>query len=68
VQVGGRALVLDRPREWRVRLAAYSLDVTPLVSQVVDLDDAPGALDRLERGESVKILARIPRPTKGERS
>jgi (R,R)-butanediol dehydrogenase / meso-butanediol dehydrogenase / diacetyl reductase len=40
-------------------LAAGSFDVTPLISEVVDLDDVPAALGRLERGESVKILARI---------
>jgi (R,R)-butanediol dehydrogenase / meso-butanediol dehydrogenase / diacetyl reductase len=39
-------------------LAAGSLDVTSLVSEVVDLADVPEALGRLERGESVKILAR----------
>jgi (R,R)-butanediol dehydrogenase / meso-butanediol dehydrogenase / diacetyl reductase len=39
-------------------LAAGSLDVTPLISEVVDLADVPDALGRLERGESVKILAR----------
>jgi (R,R)-butanediol dehydrogenase / meso-butanediol dehydrogenase / diacetyl reductase len=38
-------------------LASGSLDVAPLVSEVVDLADVPAALDRLERGESVKILA-----------
>ncbi|HEY6297600.1 MAG TPA: hypothetical protein VIX15_18240, partial [Streptosporangiaceae bacterium] len=39
-------------------LAAGLVDVTPLVSEVVDLADVPEALGRLERGESVKILAR----------
>jgi hypothetical protein len=35
--------------------------VTPLVSEVVDLDDVPAALGRLERGESVKVLTAISR-------
>jgi hypothetical protein len=33
--------------------------VTPLVSEVVDPGDIPVALGRLERGESVKTLARF---------
>jgi (R,R)-butanediol dehydrogenase / meso-butanediol dehydrogenase / diacetyl reductase len=37
-------------------LAAGAVDVTPLVSEVVDLNGVPAALDRLERGESVKVL------------
>lgn len=40
-------------------LATGSVDVTPLVSEIVDLDEVPAALDRLERGESVKVLARF---------
>jgi (R,R)-butanediol dehydrogenase / meso-butanediol dehydrogenase / diacetyl reductase len=35
-------------------------DLTPLISQVVDLEEVPAALRRLERGEAVKILVRVP--------
>jgi (R,R)-butanediol dehydrogenase / meso-butanediol dehydrogenase / diacetyl reductase len=40
-------------------LADGVLDVTPLISQVVELEEVPAALRRLERGEALKILARI---------
>jgi (R,R)-butanediol dehydrogenase / meso-butanediol dehydrogenase / diacetyl reductase len=50
-----------RPEDLRVALALLAggtLDVTPLVSDVVDPDDVPGAFRRLERGESLKVLVR----------
>jgi (R,R)-butanediol dehydrogenase / meso-butanediol dehydrogenase / diacetyl reductase len=39
-------------------LAAGVLDVTPLVSRTVELAGVPAALRSLERGESLKVLAR----------
>jgi threonine dehydrogenase-like Zn-dependent dehydrogenase len=42
-------------------LAACTFDVTPLVSQIVDLDGVPAALDRLESGQSLKVLVRCGR-------
>jgi (R,R)-butanediol dehydrogenase / meso-butanediol dehydrogenase / diacetyl reductase len=40
-------------------LVAGSVDVAPLISEVVDPGDIPAALGRLERGESIKALARF---------
>jgi len=39
-------------------LAAGTVDVSGLVSEIVDLKDVPAALIRLGKGESLKVLAR----------
>jgi (R,R)-butanediol dehydrogenase / meso-butanediol dehydrogenase / diacetyl reductase len=40
-------------------LADGAFDVTPLISEIVDVNDVPAALGRLERGESLKVLASV---------